>query len=94
MSGHEEKIYRTSKSKPNIAEMKSQLARLKGDLDHFTARTSPSTIVGPLRERISELQAQIAAAEGERQKGREGEAEGGGAYSASTRYPTRGRRER
>lgn len=104
MSKFEDRAFRVGKSKPNLAEMKSQLGRLKHDLEQFIARKPGGAVVDPLRARIRALEAEINEAEAERKRDRErqpvadeGEdmdrGAGGGAFVRSTsgRFPPRGR---
>ncbi|HYH17170.1 MAG TPA: Gas vesicle protein V [Azospirillum sp.] len=104
MSKFEDRAYRVGKSKPNVAEMKSLLARLKHDLEQFMARKPGGAVVDPLRARIRELQAEINEAEAEVERKRERQpagddgdesdrGAGGGAFVRSTsgRFPPRGR---
>ncbi|SMH60609.1 hypothetical protein [Azospirillum agricola] len=65
MSRHEESVYRTSKKpgEPSLAEMKSQAARLKQDLDQFKGRGAGAALIQPLQERIRDLEAAIAHAQ-------------------------------
>ena len=63
MSKYEERAYNVGRSKPNIAGMKNQLARLKHDLEQFTARKPDGAVVTTLKERIRELEATILDAE-------------------------------
>lgn len=97
MSRHEENAYRTTKrtGEPSLAEMKSQAARLKQDLDQFKARGSSAALIQPLQERISDLEGAIAHAQA---------AQGGGrpdpdapdyqspvSRTTSSRFPPRGK---
>lgn len=68
MSKYEEKAFPVGKTKPTLAGLKSQLSRLKEDLGQFMARKPGGAVVAPLRERIRELEAEIAAAEEEKQR--------------------------
>jgi hypothetical protein len=47
-------------TKPNLSDLKRQLARMKEDLSHFVSRKPGGVVVEPLRKRISELEAEIA----------------------------------
>jgi len=102
VSKFEDRAFRVGKSKPNLAEMKSQLGRLKHDLEQFMARKPGGAVVDPLRARIRALEAEINEAEAERKRERQPVSEegddvdrgaGGGAFVRSTsgRFPPRGR---
>jgi hypothetical protein len=67
VSRHEEKAFPVGKTKPNH-NLKGQLARLKDDLAQFLARKPSAAVLEPLRKRISDLEAEIAA-ETERAQG-------------------------
>ncbi len=73
MTNYDEKAYRIAKSKngPSLAEQKSQLARLKQDLEQFKSRQTGAAVVGSLQERIRELEASIAHADTARALDRE-----------------------
>jgi hypothetical protein len=49
-------------SNAELTSLKSQLARLKEDLGRISARTPGGAVVAPLRERIREVERQIADA--------------------------------
>lgn len=68
MNRYDEKVYRVPRKKegPSLAEQKSQLFRLKQDLEQFKARQAGAAVVGSLRERIRDLEASIARAEAAR----------------------------
>ncbi|MEI6985612.1 MAG: Gas vesicle protein V [Rhodospirillaceae bacterium] len=68
MSKYEERAYNVGRTKPNIAGMKNQLARLKHDLEQFTARKPDGAVVVTLRERIREFEATIAEAEANKKR--------------------------
>jgi hypothetical protein len=68
VSKYEERAYQVGRSKPNIAGMKNQLARLKHDLEQFAARKPSGAVVITLKERIRELEATIAEAEANRKR--------------------------
>lgn len=103
MSKYEERVYRTTNKKPNIAELKNQLMRLRHDLAQFTARKPDGAVVAPLQARIHELEAEIA--EAQEAKRREEQASSGDAddmagrfrsgqgsmRATSSRFPPRGR---
>ncbi|MEE3623398.1 hypothetical protein UCD39_05270 [Nitrospirillum sp. BR 11752] len=63
MTRHEERVFRSAKPKTDLATLRSQLQRLKGDLEQYLARNSSSAMIAPLKERIRELEGTIAAAE-------------------------------
>jgi len=109
VSKYEEQAYRVGgakpnpNAKPNIALMKSQLSRLKHDLEQFMARKPDGSVIAPLKERIREMEASIASAEAdskrEKQAARapddddDGTPQAGRAEIRSTsgRFPPRGR---
>lgn len=66
MNRYDEKVYRTPRRKegPTLAEQKSQLVRLKQDLEQFRARQAGASVVSTLRDRIRELEGLISKAEG------------------------------
>jgi len=99
MPSHDERAYRVTRSKegPTLAEQKSQLARLKQDLEQFKSRQAGGAILGSLQERIRELEASVARAENartlDREARRDGSSEGSGGAevrSTSSRFPPRG----
>jgi septal ring factor EnvC (AmiA/AmiB activator) len=65
VSRYEEKVWRVPKGKggPSIAEMKSQLARLKQDMEQFQGRGAGAAVMASLRDRIRQLQGSLAEAE-------------------------------
>ncbi len=63
MSKYEELAFQVGKTKTDLAALKSQLVRLKNDLDQFLSRKPDGAVVQPLRERIKQLEADISAAE-------------------------------
>lgn len=99
MSKYEERAFPLGKTKPDLAGLKCQLARLKEDLGRFMSRNPAGAVVASLRERIRELETQIAEADRarlkERQAGREAGGEPGdaaeGVHSTAGRFPPRRR---
>ena len=107
MNRYDEKVYRVPKRKdgPSPADQKSQLVRLKQDLEQFKARQAGAAVVASLQTRIRDLEASISRAEGARmleRQARRPATEGGdandgapapvGGYRAtSSRFPPRGR---
>jgi hypothetical protein len=71
VSKYEERVYLVGKKKPNIAELKNRLVRLRHDLEQFTARKPGGAVVAPLRERIVALEAEIVEAEANRARERQ-----------------------
>ncbi|WP_044563752.1 hypothetical protein [Azospirillum sp. B4] len=63
MTRHEERVFRSAKPKTDLATLRNQLQRLKGDLEQYLARNRSSPMIAPLKERIRELEGTIAAAE-------------------------------
>jgi hypothetical protein len=63
MSKYEERAFPVGKVKSDLAILKSQLARMKEDLGRFIARKPDGVVIPPLRERIRELEAEIADAD-------------------------------
>ena len=97
MPNYDEKAYRMTRSKdgPSLAEQKSQLARLKQDLEQFTSRQAGGAILGSLKERIRDLEGSIARIENARALDREARRSGEDgpnhqARSTSGRFPPRG----
>lgn len=68
MSKYEERAYNVGRTRPNIAAMKNQLARLKHDLEQFVARKPDGAVVSTLKERIRELEGTIAEAEANKKR--------------------------
>jgi len=97
MPNYDERAYRVTRSKegPSLAEQKSQLARLKQDLEQFKSRQAAGAILGSLQERIRDLEASVARIENARTLDREARqsGEGGGnspVRATSSRFPPRG----
>lgn len=101
MSKFEDRAFRVGKRRSGLAEMKSQLVRLRQDLEQIAARNPTGAVVAPLRQRIRALEGEIAEAEADKARNRpqprdeaEGE-EGGTTYgsvrSTAGRFPPRGR---
>ena len=63
MSKFEERAFQIGKVKADLAGLKNQLSRLKEDLGQFMARKPDGAVIAPLRERIKELEAEIAESE-------------------------------
>lgn len=63
MTRHEERVFRAAKPKTDLATLRSQLQRLKSDLEQYLERNRNSAMIAPLRQRIKELEATIGAAE-------------------------------
>jgi hypothetical protein len=107
VSKYEEQAYRVGgakpnpNAKPNIALLKSQLARLTHDLEQFMARKPDGSVIAPLKERIREMEATIASAEAESKRERQAvraaddddDSQTGRPEmrSTSSRFPPRGR---
>jgi hypothetical protein len=100
LSKREELAYRSGRMPTDAAGLSALLARLKGDLEQYMARHPDGPLIGPLRERIRQLTADLNARKTEdarRAAGepRDGEAEGEGSYrrggSATGRFPPRRR---
>jgi hypothetical protein len=99
VSKYEERAFQIGKGKSDLASLKNQLARLKEDLGRFVARKPDGSVVAPLRERIRELEAQIADADRQqaaaRQSSRDAAAEAAddstGMHSTAGRIPPRRR---
>jgi len=102
----DEKVYRVPKRKegPSLADQKSQLVRLKQDLEQFKARQAGTAVIGTLQARIRDLEASVSRAEAARMLDRQsrrpndgddaGEpaaAPAGGLRATSSRFPPRGR---
>lgn len=102
MPSYDEKAYRFTKRKdgPSLAEQKSQLARLKQDLEQFKNRQAGASVMASLQERIRELEASVARADNARALDREARrpsgdrdenaAPGQEVRSTSSRFPPRG----
>jgi hypothetical protein len=106
VSKYEEQAYRVGgakpnpNAKPNVPLLKSQLARLKHDLEQFMARKPDGSVIAPLKERIREMESTIASAEAENKRERQanrpddddsGPGARGEMRSTSSRFPPRGR---
>lgn len=108
MNRFDEKVYRVTKRRygPSLQEQKSQLLRLKQDLDQFKSRQAGAAVVGSLQARIRELEASVTHAEAARVTDRESRRPRGGEEDAesgampmadgtmratSSRFPPRGR---
>jgi uncharacterized protein involved in exopolysaccharide biosynthesis len=106
VSKYEEQAYRVGggkpnpNAKPNVPLLKSQLARLRHDLEQFIARKPDGSVIAPLKERIREMEATIASAEAENKRERQSarnsdDDDDTGARqelrSTSSRFPPRGR---
>ena len=90
MSKYEEQAFQIGKAvKSDLPSLKNQLARLKEDLGRFVARKPDGPVIAPLRERIKELEAQIAAATEHRKAEQPDEAVG--VQSTGGRFPPRHR---
>jgi len=68
VSKYEERAYNVGRTKPNIAAMKNQLARLKHDLEQFISRKPTGPVVITLKGRIRELEQTIAEAEANKKR--------------------------
>lgn len=68
MTKYEERAFQSDKAKPSLAGLKNQLSRLKDDLGQFMARKPSGLVIAPLRERIRELEAEIAEAEADKMR--------------------------
>ena len=101
MSNYDEKAYRMTRSKdgPSLAEQKSQLARLKQDLEQFKNRQAGAAVMATLQERIRELEASVSRADTARALDREARRAprdaddrpgAGDVRSTSSRFPPRG----
>ncbi len=106
MNRFDEKVYRVPKRRegPSLADQKSQLVRLKQDLEQFKARQAGTAVIGTLQARIRDLEASVSRAEAARMLdhqsrrqndgGDAGEptaAPAGGLRATSSRFPPRGR---
>jgi len=109
VSKYEEQAYRVGgakpnpNAKPNITLLKSQLARLKHDLEQFMARKPDGSVIAPLKERIREMEAIIASAEADSKREKQAarpsdddddagaQSSRGEMRSTSGRFPPRGR---
>jgi len=68
MSKYEDRAYRTPKPRTDEATAANQLRRLKNDLEQYAARNPHGPMIGPLRERIRELETIVAAAQAENER--------------------------
>ncbi len=106
MKKYEEAAFPVGKAKPNAAQLRTQLARLKNDLEQFLARKPDGAVIEPLRERIRQLESEIAGIEANKTRERQAlkdaeddaveDASGGSARKhtrpqISTRFPPRRR---
>jgi hypothetical protein len=62
LAHYEEKLTRASSRPPTTAELRSQLIRLKSDLEHFQISKASAGLVTSLKERIRQVEAQLAQA--------------------------------
>lgn len=74
MSKHEETAFPVGKAKPTTPQLKMQLARLKNDLEQFLARKPDGAVVEPLRDRIKQLELEIAGVEAGKTRDRQAQA--------------------
>jgi len=65
MNNSEETIYRRKVTQPDLAELKSQLARLRQDCERFSGKVtaSASTLHKTLQAQIKQVEAAITATE-------------------------------
>ncbi len=70
MSMHEDKAFPVGRGQIDVGDLKSQLARLKEDLGRFVARSPTGSVVAPLRQRIHEIEMQIAEVDRDRLRSR------------------------
>ena len=75
MSKYEEAAFPMGKAKPSAAQLKTQLARMKNDLEQFLARKPDGAVVEPLRERIRQLESEIAGVEAGKTRDRQAQAD-------------------
>jgi len=62
LAHYEEKLTRASSRPPTTAELRTQLIRLKSDLEHFQTSKASAGLVASLKERIRQIEAQLAQA--------------------------------
>jgi hypothetical protein len=65
---HEDKAPHGGRTSTDVSALKLQLVRLKEDLGRFLTRSPDGTVVGPLRERIRQVESEIAHADRERRR--------------------------
>jgi phage shock protein A len=75
MSKYEEAAFPMGKAKVSAAQLKTQLTRLKNDLEQFLARKPDGAVIEPLRERIKHLESEIAAVEAGKTRDRQAQAD-------------------
>lgn len=96
MTRYEEKVYRSPKKQgeASVPDMKSQLVRLKQDLEQFQKKGSSAALTMPLQERIRDLEGAIAHAQRKQAAGQAGgDDDDGPRYvqkATSSRFPPRG----
>ncbi len=62
MAHYEEKLSRASNRPPTTAELRAQLVRLKSDLEHFQSSKASTALVASLKDRIRQVETQLAQA--------------------------------
>jgi capsule polysaccharide export protein KpsE/RkpR len=87
MSKYEERAFPMGKTKPSLAGLKNQLAHLKEDLGRFQALKPNGPMIAPLRGRIRELEAEIAAADEAKMREKQANAAAGDAADAQRDGP-------
>ena len=63
MNRSEESPYRRHITPPDVAELKSQLARLRQDHDRFSGKVTAAVLQTALQAKIAQVEAEIAALE-------------------------------
>ncbi|MBC7907380.1 MAG: hypothetical protein H7Y60_11635 [Rhodospirillaceae bacterium] len=61
MAHYEEKLYRVTKSHPPaLSDLRSQLATLKRDLEHFQSSRASDVLMASVKERIRQIESHLA----------------------------------
>ncbi|MBC7952827.1 MAG: hypothetical protein H7Z12_13545 [Rhodospirillaceae bacterium] len=61
MAHYEEKLYRVTKTQPPaLSDLRSQLATLKRDLEHFQSSRASAVLMASVKERIRQIETHLA----------------------------------
>jgi len=66
MNNSEESLYRRQITQPDLAELKSQLARLRQDHERFSGKATAAVLQSALQAKIDQVEAEIAVLEQQR----------------------------
>jgi hypothetical protein len=94
MAHYEEKLYRVSKTRPALSDLKSQLVTLKRDLEHFQSARASGALMDSLKDRIRQIEAALARETASRLRPAPAPVEDTppAVYATSARYNARARR--